>query len=139
MSLVEINWNPDRNELRKFGIIALVMLTAASAVLHFLVKIPLPWPVVVFSIGLTIFVISLISVNATRWIYLGLTLAALPIGMVVSFIVMFLFYFVVITPVGLVFRLINRDILSRRFESDRASYWIRRSPAAKLDRYLNQF
>jgi hypothetical protein len=139
MSLVEITWNPERRELRKFGVIALVVLTAASAILHFLVKATFPWSGLPFCAGLTIFVISLISAPTTRYIYLALTFAALPIGMVVSFLLLAVFYFAILTPVGLVFRLLNRDLLARRFESERESYWTRRTPAEKPERYLNQF
>ena len=35
MSLVEINWNLDKKELRKFGLIALVLLNVAGLVLRF--------------------------------------------------------------------------------------------------------
>ena len=139
MSLIEINRHPEDRELRKFGIIAIVVLTAASCVLYFLLNTPIALAGALFAAGLVIFVISLISANITRIIYLGLTFAALPIGLVVSFAVLALFYFLLLTPVALVFRLIGRDVLSRRFEPEAESYWVKRRLHDDLKRYFHQF
>jgi hypothetical protein len=139
MSLVEINWRPEQRELRKFGIIAFAMLTVISSLLHFAAGLSICWSAGLFSLGLIIFLISLISARATRIIYLGLTLAALPIGIVISFVLLAAFYFLVLTPMGLLFRLLGRDALSRRFEPDTESYWVKRRPAESPDRYFHQF
>jgi len=139
MSLVEINWRPEQRELRKFGIIAFVMLTVISLLLHFAVGLATVWSAGLSSLGLFIFLISLISARATRLIYLGLTLVAMPIGVTVSFVLLAAFYFLILTPVGLLFRLTGRDALSRKFEPDAESYWVKRRPAESPDRYFHQF
>ncbi len=139
MSLVEINWRPEKKELRKFGLIALVITAAVFCVLHFLLKVEAKWAAVLFSIGAIIFLVSLISAKATRIVYLALTFAALPIGLVVSFLLLSLFYFLILTPVGILFRLIGRDVLNRKFKPDGGSYWVKRRGAESAERYFHQF
>ena len=49
-------------------------------------------------------------------IFVGLTILAYPIGFVVSYFIMGLLFFGMITPLGLLFRLIGKDPLNRGFE-----------------------
>jgi len=49
------------------------------------------------------------------------------------------FYFGLITPLGLVFRLIGRDLLCRRFDPKARSYWVPHQQAKKVERYFQQF
>jgi hypothetical protein len=65
--------------------------------------------------------------------------ATLPIGLVVSFVMLGLFYFLLITPLGLVFRLLGRDPLHRRFDPKAETYWVEHQPADRPERYFQQF
>jgi hypothetical protein len=57
------------------------------------------------------------------WMHLGLLL-----NRVVSPVVMGVIYFALVTPIATVMRLRGRDVLQRRFEPARNSYWIKRDP-----------
>ena len=57
------------------------------------------------------------------WMHLGLLL-----NRVVSPIVMGVIYFGLFTPIATVMRLRGRDVLQRRFDPARESYWIERDP-----------
>ena len=48
-------------------------------------------------------------------------------------------FYVVLTPVGLIFRAIGRDPLHRRFEPTASTYWVPREPARDAQRYYRQF
>ena len=139
MSLMKINWSPNHKELRKFGIISLI----ASALIALLLYVPrglgIQWAAAICFVGLVIFISSMISLKVTRGIYLGLILLTMPIGLVVSFTLMAIFYFLLLTPLGLIFRLIGRDSLGSKFDSNTNSYWIVRRPPENLDRYFHQF
>jgi hypothetical protein len=135
----EINWNPRRKELRTFAIIALIAAILVSLLLYLFRGLGLQWGVVISSIGITIFLTAFISLRATRVIYLVLTLVTLPIGLVISFLLLATFYFGILTPLAVVFRLIGRDALKRRFDADAESYWITHRHPDDLDRYFNQF
>jgi len=139
MSMIEINWNPKHKELRNFGIIALIASAVISLFLYIIKDVGIHWTLVISCIGFAIFLSSLISAKLTRIIYLGLTLITLPIGWIVSFILLAIFYFLVITPLALFFRLIGRDPLSRKFDPTIDSYWFKRTPPEKMDRYYHQF
>jgi hypothetical protein len=139
MSLIEVNWNPDRKQLRLFGIGALVILTLVAILLHWVRGLPTPWAMALSAIGLVIFLVSLASPQLTRVIYLALTAATLPIGIVISFVLMAAFYYLLLTPVGLFFRLIGRDPLRRKFDRNTTTYWVTRRPPETSDRYFHQF
>jgi uncharacterized membrane protein YgdD (TMEM256/DUF423 family) len=139
MSLIEINWQPSRKDLRKFGIVALAATGLAALLLHLLKGLSIQWSAVIFTVGLAIFVVSLLSARVTRIIYLSLIIATLPIGYIVSFTVLAAFYFLLLTPLALIFRLIGRDPLHRRFDSSAKSYWGPHQLPDSLDRYFRQF
>jgi len=139
MSLVEINWNPNHKELCKFGMISLIASVLIALLLYMLKGLGFQWLAIICGIGLIIFISSIICFKATRIIYLGFILVTLPIGLVISFTLLAIFYFLLLTPLGLIFRLIGRDVLGRRFDSKSESYWIPRRPPDSLDRYFHQF
>ena len=139
MALIKINWNPDDRELRSFGRIAAVASILIAILLYAIKGLAMKWCVMIVGFGFLIFLCSLVSIKVTRWIYLGLTLITCPIGMTVSFVLLAAFYYLLLTPVGLVFRLLGRDPLTRKFDPSTESYWIRRKPVSNIKRYFNQF
>ena len=139
MSLIKINWNPGHKELSSFGKIALIASALVSILLYLLKGLGFKWVLIILGIGFGIFLSSLVCLKLTRMIYIGLTALTLPIGFVVSFILLAAFYFFLLTPLALFFRLIGRDTLQRKFDSAAKSYWGTRSPPQGLDRYFQQF
>lgn len=139
MALLKVNWHPTHKELRSFGNIALIATVLISVLLYAIKGLGPRWTLPISAVGLIIFVASRISIKLTRIIYLGLTMLTLPIGLAISFILLAAFYYMVITPIGLVFRLIRRDPLYRRFNNTTDSYWLSRPPTKTLDRYFRQF
>ena len=145
--MIEIDWRPDDRTLRQFGFIALFGFSFLAAIAWF--------EVLVFSFGLgaarpivagsfaalatlsTIF--SLVAPRANLPIYVGLTVLAYPIGFVLSYLIMGLLFFGMITPLGLVFRLIGKDPLHRRFEPAAQTYWSDPRPRRGKDSYFRQF
>lgn len=74
-----------------------------------------------------------------RYPYLGLTYAALPIGLVVSTTVLLLIFYLLLTPLALVFKVIGRDALHRRIRPGQGSYWHVRRSTDEARRYLRQY
>jgi hypothetical protein len=139
MALLKVNWHPTNKELRSFGNIAVIATVLISVLLWGIKGLGLQWTLPISAVGLIIFVASRVSLKLTRIIYLGLTMLTLPIGFVVSFILLAAFYYLVITPIGLVFRLMRRDPLCRKFDNTTDSYWLHRPPTKTLNRYFRQF
>jgi hypothetical protein len=73
-----------------------------------------------------------------RPIFIAATIVTIPIGIVVGELMMLSIYFLVFTPVALLFRLIGRDVLRRRFDSAAASYWIPKPQATDALQYYRQ-
>lgn len=139
MALIDINWNPDRNELRKFGEISLAMLTVIALVFYWLDRLTAVTSLYLCAAGLIIFILSRISTKLIKPFYLLLYAMALPIGFVLTHILMGGFYFIILTPIGLIFRLIRRDPLKRKFDPNAKTYWTPHRTPDSLKRYFNQF
>lgn len=139
MSLIEVNWRPNSKQLRGFGTIAFVATGVISLALYLFKGLAIQWALIILGAGFGIFLSSLVCLKLTRMIYVGLTAATLPIGFAVSFMLLAAFYFLLLTPLALFFRLIGRDPLHRKFDSAANSYWGTRRPPRDLDRYFQQF
>jgi hypothetical protein len=145
--MIEINLRPDERTLRQFGYIAFfgfgfVATIAWFEVLVFAFGLGDARPVVagVFGgLGVLSLLLSLVWPKANLPIYLGLTILSYPIGFVLSYVIMGTLFFLLITPVGLFFKLTGRDALKRRFEPDLASYWIDSRPERPRESYFKQF
>ncbi len=51
---------------------------------------------------------------------------AMIIGMIMSFIILILLFHLVITPIGLISRLMGKDFLDMKINKDTSSYWNKR-------------
>jgi hypothetical protein len=139
MSLIEINWSPKQKELRNFAVIALVASLLIAFLLYMLKGVRIQWVAIIAAAGFAIFLSSFVSLRLTRIIYLGLILVTFPIGWAISMILLTAFYFLLLTPLGFIFRLLGRDPLCRRFDPDAKSYWLARQEPDVLDRYFHQY
>jgi hypothetical protein len=147
MALIKLNLNPSAKELRQFGFIAFGAFGLLGALLFWHV-VPL-WrvlgaatPTVAFALwaaGAVSALFSLAAPKLNRPLFVGLSVVAYPIGVVMSYLIMGVFFFLIVTSLGLIFRLAGRDPLRRRFEATARSYWIPHRPAEKTDRYFSQF
>ena len=139
MSLIEVDWNPNQKKLRSFGVVALIATPLISLLLYLVKGVSIYWITAILAVGVIIFLSSRISLKITKMFYLTLTTAAMPIGLVVSITLMAIFYFLLLMPLGLLFRLLGRDPLCRRFDPKTDSYWIVHRQPESLDRYFHQF
>jgi len=55
------------------------------------------------------------------WFKFGIAL-----GAIIAPIVMTLLYFIAVAPIGLIFRVMGKDLLRQKFDSNAQSYWIKR-------------
>lgn len=107
------------------------------AVVFSLVALFHPWAAVLAAITI------LVTFTRAQWLA-PLNRAWMAFGAllhrVVSPVVLGLIYFGVFTPVAYVMRLAGRDVLCRRFEPQRESYWVDRDPPGPPDgSYRNMF
>lgn len=147
MPLIALNWSPDQRVLRQFGWIA----CAAGVLGGVLVWRGwwLTWLVddggrvavaaAMAAIGVGSGVASLLRPSINRPLFLLLSLVTYPIGFVVSIVVLAVLFFVVITPVAALLKLLGRDPLLRRFDRNLRSYWVDARPARPKEDYFRQY
>ena len=81
-------------------------------------------------LALVVGLLGLVRPQAVRWIYVGWMILAFPVGWAVSRVFLAVTYYGLFTPVGLVFKLIGRDVLARRRDPQRTRYWtVKPAPA----------
>jgi hypothetical protein len=68
-----------------------------------------------------------------------MTVVTFPIGWLVSHVVMVLFYYVIFSGVGLVFKLFKRDPLHRAYNPQAESYWLPCQRKGSAKDYFHQF
>ncbi len=139
MALVALNLNPSKKMLRDFGDIALCMCNVIGGLLVCLDKLSARGFFVFCLIGVIIYVLSRISTTLVKPIYQGMMLVTFPIGYVVSHIVMGLFYYVVVTGVAFVFKLLRRDHLHRKYNPQAKTYWLTYTKKRPSENYFRQF
>jgi lysylphosphatidylglycerol synthetase-like protein (DUF2156 family) len=139
LSLIEINWNPSRKILRDFGVIALLACPILAAILYYWKHVSIPANMIIISIGIVLYLVSRLSLILTRWMFMGLTLLVSPIGFSVSFVGLAFIFFGLLTPMGLIFRLIGRDPLRLRKDNKSSSNWVVHVQNHDPKRYYRQF
>ena len=146
--MISLNLRPDRKMLRGFGWVALVIFGLLGALVtwkHEIVGIHLSPAAtrnvayVLWALGGIWALFSLVRPELNRFLFVGMSLVAFPIGFVVSHVILMIIFYLIITPVGLVFRLIGRDALGRRFDHGATSYWIEHPPVDSTERYFRQY
>lgn len=138
MSLVEINKNPSPGELRWFGLILVASCGAVSGVLYAKFRWPVASWIPVIG-GAAIAALYYLVPALRRPIYLGWMYAFLPLGMVTSFLLLVVIYFLVFTPIGFLMRLVGRERVPQGFDKGVMTYWVKRPPARPPESYFRQF
>ena len=147
MAVVSIDFKPPQKTLRQFGFISLVAFVLLGLLVLWKEGLfgfdfgdgtrTTAW--VLFALGVTSAVLSLVAPGANRPLYLALTVITYPIGFVLSYVIMAVIFYGLITPVALVFRLIGRDHLALRFDRAADSYWVERKRPVGIARYFRQY
>jgi len=148
MSLLEIEWTPDRRKLRIFGLVGLPLLSILGAWLFFTnplsalgVGVGVAKAIGCFLWGLAALCGSL-AIARPGWLlplYRILQLLGIPFGLVISILVMALIYYGIVTPLGFGLRVLGHDALAGRFRQEAESYWVPRKKAMDPQNYRRQF
>ncbi len=145
--MIDINLRPDVKTLRQFGFIALVGFAFLAAIAWYEVLIfafglgearPLVAGAFAALAGLSL-LLSLVYPKANLPIYLGLTIVAFPIGFVLSYVIMGTLFYLMITPVGLIMKVLGRDPMMRGFEPELDTYWAPARSGRDKNSYFKQF
>jgi hypothetical protein len=137
MALVEINWQPNRRELKQFAVAWIVFFCALC--IYCIWANRSAAVAIVLAIVATIGLVEFLRPGALRPVFVLATVLALPIGWVVSHLVMMVVYYVVLTPIGLILRLVGYDPLQRKIDRAAKSYWQPRKSNEDPAQYFKQY
>ena len=124
-------------DLRKFGLMVGGVFAVLGGLMLLRHKAHYPyflWP------GAVLVLFGAILPRALKWIYIAWMSVAFVLGFVMAHVILTLLFFLVITPIGLVARLMGKDFLSLKLDRAAKSYWIPREkkPKSAAD-YSRQF
>lgn len=108
-------------DLRRFGLAFGTAMTLLGSLLLWKERAAGPWV-----LGLAGFAVlsALIAPQILRPLEMVLAGLLRAVMTVVTYVVLTLAYLLVFTPIGLLMRLLGKDMLDRRFPTDKESYWV---------------
>ena len=125
---VEIKWHPSQRDVRSFGWTMLATLTFIGTVLAWMSYHKTEkagWRILeVFSGTGVGILLSCVFLEATlgMWLYKAWMGLALVLSKVIAPLVIGVFYFLVVTPIGLGARLLGRDAMQRK-KGGHTTFW----------------
>jgi hypothetical protein len=138
MALIDVNWNPPRRQLRQFAVLFLIFIGGLGTVLYFKGK-PLLVSEILWNLSWVVCLAGLIYPPLVRPVYVAMMAVALPIGFVVSTILLVIIYYLILTPIGLAMRLFGYDPMRMRRVVGTGSLWIERPKKINVRRYFRQY
>jgi hypothetical protein len=119
--MITPQWRPDERQLRQFAWVSLVGFPVLGALLWRAHGTALP-ATVLSAFGVLVWLVGLLEPKRIRIVYVTLLAISVPIGWVVSNLLLRVVFYGVVTPLALVFRLTGRDALSLR-RPQAPSHW----------------
>jgi len=132
-----VKWRPDARELRRFAIAMLIGFFVLGALSAWRAKGIGTGSVVLWSIGVSLAVAAFVP-KLGRIAYLAVYLPTSIIGYVVSNVMLTVMFFLVITPLGIIMKLMGKDVLQQR-RPGRTTQWTPVKETKNEESYYRQF
>ena len=129
--------SPDETTLRRFAGLCLLAFGGLAGY-EYLIRGRVAVAAVLAVLAATIGPIGLIRPRMVRPVFVGWIIAAFPIGFVFSTVLLALFYYGLMTPLGLILRLSGRDPLRLRRRTESSTYWTPKPAVTDVRRYLRE-
>jgi len=123
-------------ELRRFGLIMCIMISLLSALL----AREQPTVMLCTSVALAFLVLAIFRPMFLRHVHKAWMTLALVIGHCVTTLVLTLFFYLVVTPLGIMVRILGKGLIDRHPRERTDTYWIKREQKSrKREDYELQF
>ena len=131
------NIKEEKTDLRKFGVSVGIVILLISAALYFLDKDSF----IYFGIiGILLLLFGIILPNLLKPLNKVWMTLAIILGWFMSRVILFILYYVIITPIGFLLKLIGKDFLHLKIDKKSQSYWeIREKKITEQIDYERQF
>jgi hypothetical protein len=114
-----------KDEVRKFGVLFTGVSVVAAAYLYWKGNPAWPWCLLA---GLFFLGTGFLAFPVLRPIYVGWMKFAQVLGWINTRILLGVFFYLVLTPIGVVLRLLGKDLLEQNIDRSARTYWIKRRP-----------
>ena len=129
----------DRKEQRKFGVSSGVFLGIIGLLRYW-------WhdfehvPYILWSIGAVFALLGLVAPPVLKPALRVAIYLAEKMNWVITHVVLTFAFYLIMTPSGIIYRLVSGDPLKRKWEPAASTYWVDAEPTPKgLETYKNQF
>jgi len=137
VAMMEINWNPSRKELRQFGFLCLVFFGGLAAWYGSSNGMTLGVKLLTGA-ALVGGVLGAVAPQLLKYVFVGWIVAVFPIGWTVSHLLLGFIYFFILTPIGLLLKVLGQDPMNRTLDRAAKTYWTTHEQAP-MARYFRQF
>ena len=128
--------NPTERTLRQFAGAWFLVLTVVALRQFAHHHRPIGFALVLIGlIGLA----GLVKPVTVKHLFIGATIAAMPLGWGMMQLMLVIIFYLVLTPIAFVRRLCGRDALQLKHQSEKESYWTPRGNPPPPENYLKQF
>ncbi len=136
--MIHIERNPSHRQLTVFGISWLGFFCVLAVLAWWKTGVSAK-VAALGAIGAAIPLMGLFWPGFLRTVYLLANYATFPIGLAVSYIILIVIYYLLVTPLGLALRLSGHDPLKRRFARNVETYWTPHEQKQSSESYFQQF
>ena len=126
-----------RKDVRKFGMTFAILTLVIASFAFYKGSDSGMW-----FLGGSVFFLAtgLLAYPVLKPIYIGWMTFAHALAWVNTRIIMSISFYLLMTPVGLIFRILKKDLLGIRLDKQASSYWVKRDPAVfEAKRYEQSF
>ncbi|MEO1973302.1 MAG: hypothetical protein ABGX07_17215 [Pirellulaceae bacterium] len=134
MNIIEISWTPSDRQVRQFGGICMVAFPTVA----WWWQLDVRWIVGLGLAGALIEVTAWVAPRFVKPVYVGCLLLTAPIGYIVGELTILLIFLTVFCPLGVLFRVIGRDVLERTVDRNAMTYWKDKEQPKSLSSYYRQ-
>jgi Saxitoxin biosynthesis operon protein SxtJ len=134
--MIAPNWYPEKKQLRQFAVAALF----GFGLLGYMFYHKGHWINAAYAcwiLGAVTMLMGLASPYSVRPLYALLMAVTLPLGLLISAVLLRIIFYGFVTPLGLFFRLIGRDALHLK-KPVGASFWIDHRDRPNTESYFRQ-
>jgi len=128
---------PSDKKLRQFAGLWIIFFSAIAARQWFHHEHHVA-AIILAIVALTIGPMGVAFPKLIKPIYVGWMTAVYPIGWVMSHVMLGIVFFLIVTPMAILFRVLGRDALGLRAKPKAASYWVAK-PVTESANYLRQY
>ena len=115
--------NASKKEVKKFGITFAIILTLVAGYLIYSNSDIWPW----FISGAAFFIVTaLVGFPVLRPVYVWWMKFAFLLAWINTRVLLSVFFYLVITPTGLLMRLFGKDFLDEKIDRSSKSYWVKK-------------